>query len=118
MDEPLPTSPDANEVEELRAELNQLVSVVRLSLSGLLVLTLSLALFVYRQNDLLYHQLQAQAPLAADASKKNQEILALVAEFQKFGAAHPDYANNVLSKFNLPVLSAKPGSPASVPAKK
>lgn len=107
MDDLLPRSPDTNEVEELRTELNQLASVVRLSLGGLLVLTLSLGLYIYRQDVLLHRQLQAQIPLVVEADKKNQEILAMAAEFQRFGAAHPDYVSNVLSKFNLPPLAAK-----------
>ena len=118
MDDLLSPAPDSAEVAELRTELNQLASVVRLILGGLLVLTLSLGLYIYRQDVLLHRQFKSQVAVIMEAEKKNQEILAIVAEFQKFGATHPDYASNVLSKFNLPALSAAPVKAPAAPVKK
>lgn len=111
MDHLLEPSSDNSEVQTLRAEVDQLVSVIRLSLWGLLVVTLSLGVFIYRNDVILHRQLQLQVPAIMEAEKKNQEILAIVAEFQKFGATHPGYASNVLTRFNLPPLA-----PAGVPA--
>lgn len=115
MDEFSQPVPDTSEISALRDELDQLTSVVRLVLGGLLVVTVSLGLFIYRQDVLLQRQFKAQVAVVMEADKKNHEILALVAEFQKFGATHPDYATNVLARFNLPPLGAGV-TPAAPPA--
>ena len=106
MDYPSQPISDPSEISALRDEVDQLTSVVRLILGGLLVVTVSLGLFIYRQDVLLQRQFKAQVAVLMEADKKNQEILVLVAEFQKFGATHPDYASNVLMRFNLPPLPA------------
>ena len=106
MDDLLKASPDSSEIQALRAEVDQLVSVVRLSLCGLLVITLSLGVFIYRGDKVLYRQLEAQKPYIVEAQKRNPEVLAIVTELQKFAATHPAYATNVLARFNLQPLAS------------
>ncbi|HTH49108.1 MAG TPA: hypothetical protein VMB21_16450 [Candidatus Limnocylindria bacterium] len=113
MDDLLEPSSDDAELRTLRAEFDQLLSVVRLSLWGLLVVTLSMGVLIFRNDTQIYRQMQAQAPVVAEAEKKNAEIIAIVAEFQKFGATHPGYASNVLGRFNLPPLSATGAAPGA-----
>ena len=112
MDDLLETSSDDSEVRALRAEFDQVVSAVRVGLSGLLVVTLSIGVVIYRNDNQLSRQLQVQARMLAEAEKRNQEILMVVAEFQKFAATHPGYATNVLARFNLPALPPT-GAPAA-----
>ena len=106
MDDLLESSPDSSEIKALRAEVDQLVSVIRLSLWGLLVITLGLGAFIYRADRVLARQLEAQKPYLIEAQKRNPEVLAIVTELQKFGAAHPAYASNVLARFNLQPLAS------------
>ena len=46
-----------------------------------------------------------------DADQKNRGVIAIVNEFQRFGWTHPDYATNVLARFNLVPLA-----PTNAPA--
>ena len=49
-----------------------------------------------------------------DADQKNRGVIAIVNELQRFGWTHPDYATNVLARFNLVPL-APTNAPASDP---
>ncbi len=106
MDDLREPSSDSSETKALRDEVAQLVSVVWLCLCGLMVITLSLGVFIYRNDKVLYRQMEAQKPYIIEAQKRNPEVLAIVTELQKFGAAHPAYASNVLARFNLQPLAS------------
>ncbi len=109
-----PPSPSAEEFESLRSEVGELTAVLRLGLAGLFVVTGSLGLYLFRQDTLLARQVAAQVPVLVDADQKNRGVIAIVNEFQRFGWAHPDYATNVLARFNLVPL-APTNAPASDP---
>ena len=102
-------SPGTSEVEDLRTDLAQLVSVLWLGLAGLLLVTVSLGVVLYRLDRQVYFQLNQQKPAVVEAQKKLPEIFAIVSELQKFGQTHPGYASNVLVRFNL----AQPPPPAA-----
>jgi hypothetical protein len=89
------------ELNALRREQSELANVLWLALAGLLVLTASVGVFLLRQDMLLSKQSAAQKPVANEAVQRNDQLLAVAAEFQKYGAGHPDYATNVLARFGL-----------------
>ncbi len=109
-----PPSPSADEFGTLRSEVGELTAVLRLGLAGLLVVTGSLGLYIFRQDTLLARQVAAQTPVLMDADQKNRGVLAIVNELQRFGWSHPDYATNVLARFNLVPL-APSNAPAADP---
>jgi hypothetical protein len=109
-------SPQDSEVQALRSEVSELAAVLRLGLAGLFVLTGSMAIYLYRQNVLLARQVNAQAKVAVEADQKNRAIIGVVTEFQRFGWSHPDYATNVLTRFNLVPLPPT-NAPAAEPSR-
>jgi hypothetical protein len=99
------------DITALRSEQSELANVLWLSLAGLLILTASIGVYLLRQDILLNKQSAAQKPVAEESMQRNEQLVAVAAEFQKFAASHPDYATNILARFGL-----KPISPAAAPA--
>ena len=105
MEQPQDESNARQEVYQLRNDQSELANVLWLALAGLLVLTASCGVYLLRQDMLLSKQSAAQKPMVIEAVKRNEELMAVAAEFQKYGAGHPDYATNVLNRFGLKPLS-------------
>jgi|GEM_PF-1149305 len=93
-----------SDLANVRREIELLNRVIRLLLIGLTIATAGLCLFLYRQSQLLRFQILAQQAAVIEADKQQAPILAVLPIFQRIGGRHPDYASNVLKKFNLPVM--------------
>lgn len=98
------TSTPLADLTRLRRDLDELHGLVRLLMIALILTTAGLGLFMYRQSQLLRFQIMAQQTAVTEAAKQQEPILAALPVFQAIGIRHPDYASNVLQKFNLSVL--------------
>ena len=106
-----PVETPFRDLAQVRRELDQLHGVVRLLLIGLVIATTSLCLFMYRQTKLLRFQILAQQAAVMEAYKQQEPLLAVLPLFQQIGGRYPDYATNVLARFNLPSMA-----PSNAPA--
>lgn len=96
------------DIHALRSEQSELANVLWLTLAGLLLLTASCGVYLLRQGILLNKQSNAQKALADESLQRNEQLLAVAVEFQKYAASHPDYATNVLARFGLKPIAASP----------
>lgn len=96
------------ELKALRSEQSELANVLWLALAGMLMLTACMSVYLLRQNYMLHRQSLLQQAVAEESIQRNEQLMAVAAEFQKYGAAHPDYASNVLSRFGLKPITPKP----------
>ncbi len=99
------------DLAQVRRELEQLHGIIRLLLIGLIIATTGLCLFMYRQTKLLRFQIMAQQAAVLEAYKQQEPLLGVLPLFQQIGGRYPDYASNVLRKFNLPSMA-----PSNAPA--
>ena len=106
MDQPQDESNIRQDLHVIRNDQSELARVLWRALAGLLVLTASFGVYLLRQDMLLNKQAAMQKPMVGEAVKRNEELLAVAAEFQKYGAGHADYATNVLNRFGLKPLPA------------
>ena len=124
MNDPLPstTAPSvtAAELAILRQEQESLYRILRLVLVALIIATTGLCLFMYRQTKLMRFQILAQQAAVLRAEEQLRPAMSALTIFQQVGGRYPDFASNVLAKFQLaplpPGSAAKPGTPTSAPA--
>ena len=100
----------AAEVSRLRSELSSLQGVVQILLVATVVGTAALCLFMYRQSQLLRFQILAQETALKEAQQQWAPMAELLPVFQRIGGRHPDYAAQVLKRFQL-----EPMSPTNAP---
>jgi hypothetical protein len=96
----------AAEVSRLRSELLSLQGVVRILLVATVVGTAALCLFMYRQSQLLRFQILAQETAIKEAQQQWAPMAELLPVFQRIGGRHPDYAAQVLKRFQLDPIPA------------
>ena len=111
MEQPQDESNIQQELHLIRNDQGELANVLWRALAGLLVLTASCGVYLLRQDMLLSKQAAVQRPMVGEAIKRNEELLAVAAEFQKYGAGHADYATNVLNRFGLKPLAPTNSTP-------
>jgi hypothetical protein len=99
------------ELKALRSEQSELANVLWLALAGMLLLTACMGVYLLRQNYLLHRQSLLQQAAAEESIQRNEQLMAIAGEFQKYGASHPDYASNVLSRFGLKPISGTAAQP-------
>src|SRR5262245_16132807 len=93
-----------SDIAAVRREIELLNRVIRLLLAGLIIATSGLCLFMYRQTQLLRFQILAQQAALIRANQQDGSVLEALPHFQRLGWRFPDYASNVLARFNLPAL--------------
>jgi hypothetical protein len=90
------------------SEISVLRSQLFIQLVALVVVTGTLAVFLYRQASIEGKAL-AQAQQMIDNYKKAEPTMVnVVNEFVTYGQRHPDYAQQVLKKYGI---AAPPGAP-------
>ncbi|HAB16437.1 MAG TPA: hypothetical protein PLX89_13805 [Verrucomicrobiota bacterium] len=110
LEESKPVTP-FSDLAAVRREVDLLNQVIRLLLVGLIIATAGLCLFMYRQTQLLRYQILAQRAALVRATQQDGSVLDALPHFQRLGWRFPDYASNVLARFNLPALP-----PTNLPA--
>ncbi len=108
------TQPDA-ELADLREQVRSLRGLVKLVLISAFIVTAALCLFLYRQTSLMKRQVDAQQAALKDSQAKEREIVLRGLEaFRQYGARDPNYASNILAKFELsPLVPTNSPAPAA-----
>ena len=112
-------TPERRSVEASEPRTDLAAEVARLrrdqtSLLGLLVLvTASLVILLLRMTLLQHGTVQSQKPLVERVESQDlPRQRAVIDEFEKFGASHPDFAETVLRKYGLAGGAGATNAPA------
>lgn len=107
-----------SQIQELRSELENLRSVVRILLLTLLLVTTSLAAFMFRQTSFQARQIASQNLSLLQMAEEREKVGSAISQLKAFGLRSPDYAP-VLAKYGLkPEPLGSTNSQPVVPAKK